>query len=243
MDSFFWTEDSDWLIICHSYLEDNVRVLMAEDDIPSREVLQLNLEAWGYEPVVCKNGAEAWEAFQRPDAPQLAVLDWMMPELSGVEVCERVRGLAHGRFAYIILLTAKSQREDLLKGLESGADDYVTKPFDRQELRARIRVGARVVGLQNQLRKAEQLRVLAETAGAAAHEINQPLTVLMGKLELLMERMSQESDHREVIKSVYGSAERIADIVKNMSEMRAYVTKPYVEGLDIIDFNASADKE
>lgn len=222
-----------------------MRVLMAEDDISSREVLQLNLEAWGYEPVVCKNGAEAWEAFQRPDAPQLAVLDWMMPEMSGVEVCTRVRGLSkgQGRFAYIILLTAKSQREDLLKGLESGADDYVTKPFDRQELRARIRVGARVVGLQNQLREAEQLRVLAETAGAAAHEINQPLTVLMGKLELLLERMSQESDHREVIKSVYGSAERIADIVKNMSEMRAYVTKPYVEGLDIVDFNASADKE
>ena len=220
-----------------------MRILMAEDDAPSREVLQLNLEAWGYQPEVCSDGAEAWAAFQRPDAPRLAVLDWMMPGLSGVEVCERVRGLAHGRFMYIILLTAKSQREDLLQGLEAGADDYVVKPFDRQELRARIRVGARVVGLQNKLIEAEQTRVLAETAGAAAHEINQPLTVLMGKLELLLERLSPDSQHREVIQSVYGSADRIADIVRNMSEARAYVTKPYVEGLDIVDFKATHEDE
>lgn len=218
-----------------------MRILMAEDDPPSREVLQLNLEAWGYDPVVCCDGAEAWDEFQRPDAPRLAILDWMMPEMSGPEVCERVRGLAQGRFTYIMLLTAKGQREDLLKGLESGADDYIVKPFDRQELRARIRVGARVVGLQNKLIEAEQTRVLAETAGAAAHEINQPLTVLMGKLELLLERMSPDSQHREVIQSVYGSADRIADIVRNMGEARAYVTKPYVEGLDIVDFNAASD--
>lgn len=216
-----------------------MRIIMAEDDVASREVLQLNLEAWGYVPVVCKDGEEAWTAFQQKDAPRLAVLDWMMPGLSGVEVLEQVRGLPHGRSTYVILLTAKSQREDLLKGLESGADDYITKPFDRQELRARIRVGARVVALQNKLLEAEQVRVLAETAGAAAHEINQPLTVLMGKLELLLERMEAESPHRDVIQSVYGSADRIADIVRNMSEARSYVTKPYVEGMDIVDFNAS----
>jgi DNA-binding response OmpR family regulator len=220
-----------------------VRILIAEDDPPSREVLQLNLEAWGYQPVVCQDGAEAWSAFQQPGAPRLAILDWMMPGLSGVEVCERVRGLAQGRFTYIILLTAKGQREDLLAGLEAGADDYVVKPFDREELRARIRVGARVVALQNKLLEAEQMRVLAETAGAAAHEINQPLTVLMGKLELLLERMASDSPHREVIHSVYGSADRIAEIVRSMGEARAYVTKPYVEGIDIVDFNAAADKE
>lgn len=220
-----------------------MRILMAEDDAASREVLQLNLETWGYEPVVCHDGAEAWAAFQRQDAPRLAVLDWMMPGLSGVEVCERVRSLAHGRLIYIILLTAKTQREDVLKGLEAGADDYITKPFDRQELRARIRVGARVVGLQNKLLEAEQTRVLAETAGAAAHEINQPLTVLMGKLELLLERMSPDSQHREVIQSVYGSADKIAEIVRSMSEARAYVTKPYVEGLDIVDFRASSNHD
>lgn len=220
-----------------------MRILIAEDDAPSREVLKLNLEAWGYEPIVCQDGAEAWDVFQRADAPRLAVLDWMMPGLSGVEVCHKVRELEHGRFIYILLLTAKSQREDLLQGLDAGADDYIVKPFDRQELRARIRVGARVVGLQNKLLETEQIRVLAETAGAAAHEINQPLTVLMGKLELLLERMGPDSKHREVIESVYGSADRIADIVRNMSEARAYVTKPYVEGLNIVDFGASSEGE
>ena len=215
---------------------------MAEDDAPSREVLQLNLEAWGYEPIVCHDGLEAWSAFQEKDAPRLAILDWMMPGLSGLEVCQRVRNLARGRFTYIMLLTAKGQREDLVTGLEAGADDYVVKPFDRQELRARIRVGARVVDLQKTLLLAEQVRVLAETAGAAAHEINQPLTVLMGKLELLLESIAPESEHREVIQQVYGSAERIADIVRNMGDARAYVTKPYIEGIDIIDFGTSADE-
>jgi DNA-binding response OmpR family regulator len=216
-----------------------VRILMAEDDAASREVLELNLEAWNYDTVVCENGAQAWTALQEPDAPRLVILDWMMPELSGLEVCQRVRRLKNGQFTYIILLTAKGQREDLVAGLEAGADDYVVKPFDRQELKARIRVGARVVELQNQLLESEQLRVLAETAGATAHEINQPLTVLMGKLELLLEQLAGDSPHREVIQSVYGSADRIADIVRNIGQARAYVTKTYIPGLNIVDFNPS----
>jgi len=217
-----------------------VRILIAEDDPTSRELLKLNLEAWGYQVSLCDDGGQAWAAMSQSDAPELAILDWMMPELSGVDVCRKVRQLVHGRSIYIVLLTAKNQREDLLEGLEAGADDYVTKPFDRQELKARLRVGARVVELQSKLMEAEQTRVLAQTAGAAAHEINQPLTVALGKLDLLEMKLGDDHPLQKDVESVQGAVHRIEEIVRKMGEARKYVTKPYVQGIDIVDFDASA---
>ena len=137
-----------------------MRVLIAEDDPISRRLLEATLERWGYEVVVTADGAEAWQALQRPDPPPLAILDWMMPGLDGVEVCRRVRGAGSPTPPYLILLTAKGRREDTVAGLEAGADDYITKPFDREELRARVKVGARLTELQQSL--AERVRALEE---------------------------------------------------------------------------------
>jgi CheY-like chemotaxis protein len=153
-----------------------------------------------------------------------------------------VRELDHGRLIYIILLTAKNQREDLLEGLEAGADDYVTKPFDRQELKARLQVGARVVELQGKLIEAEKSRVLAETAGAASHEINQPLTIALGKLDLLMMKLGDDNPHLKDVDAIQNAIQRIEDIVKKMGSAHKYVTKPYIQGIDIVDFDASADE-
>jgi sigma-B regulation protein RsbU (phosphoserine phosphatase) len=128
-----------------------MKVLIAEDDRVSLCVLQATLEKHGHEVVAAADGREAWEVLQRPDAPRLAILDWMMPELDGTEICRRVRALDCPEPPYLILLTARVRKEDVVTGLESGADDYVTKPFDRQELLSRIRVGERVLGLQASL--------------------------------------------------------------------------------------------
>ncbi|MBY0515039.1 MAG: response regulator [Gemmataceae bacterium] len=128
-----------------------MRILIADDDAISRTVLERTLRGWGHAVVCTRDGTEAWEAMQEEDAPRLAVLDWMMPGLEGPEVCRRVRALARPVPTYVILLTAKGQTDDIVTGLDSGADDYVTKPFDRQELRSRIRVGERVVALQQGL--------------------------------------------------------------------------------------------
>lgn len=128
-----------------------MRILIAEDDPVSRRVLEATLEKFGHEVVVVAEGAAAWAALQREDAPSLAILDWMMPELDGVEICRRVRQIPTSTPPYLILLTAKSGTEDVVAGLEAGANDYLTKPFDRAELRARVRVGAQILGLQKNL--------------------------------------------------------------------------------------------
>ncbi len=129
-----------------------MKVLIAEDDPVSRRVLAATLGKFGYEVVAAADGAEAWAALQRDDAPSIAILDWMMPELDGVEICRRVRALPTTTTPpYLILLTAKSGKEDVVIGLDAGANDYLTKPFDRAELRARVQVGAHVLELQANL--------------------------------------------------------------------------------------------
>lgn len=130
-----------------------MKVLIAEDDAISRRVLEATLERWGYEVVVTNDGNEAWAQLSGEDCPHLVVLDWMMPGLDGPEVCRRVRKRPDGESFYLLLLTAKAQAEDIVRGLSAGADDYVSKPFNREELQARVKNGERIIELQEQLRR------------------------------------------------------------------------------------------
>jgi len=140
-----------------------MKVLIAEDDSISRRMLVAFLVKWGYEVLVATEGEEAWGILQGNAAPRLAILDWMMPGRDGVEICRGVRQRKAQPYIYILLLTARGQKEDIVEGLEAGADDYVTKPFDPFELRARLRAGRRIVELQEQLLQArEALREQAE---------------------------------------------------------------------------------
>ena len=138
-----------------------MRILIAEDDLTSRQVLEAVLKKWGHEVVSTCDGNEAWAAMQAEDAPKLAVLDWMMPGLDGVEVCRKIREQDGGNRTYVILLTALGSKQDIVTGLEAGANDYVTKPFDKDELRARINVGRRMAELQTAL--AAKIDELQET--------------------------------------------------------------------------------
>ncbi len=128
-----------------------LKVTIAEDDATTRRLLLLTLQRAGYSVEECCDGEEAWKKFQAGDAPPLVILDWMMPKMDGIEVCRRLKSL-HGRPpSYVILLTAKGRKEDLIEGLNAGADDYLTKPFDPGELLARLRVGSRILDLQEVL--------------------------------------------------------------------------------------------
>ena len=128
-----------------------MRVLIAEDDQTINRMLEKMLSSWGYEVVSTADGDEAWTALQLDDAPSIVLSDWSMPKLDGVELCRRARQNSDTLLPYIILLTSDNNKQNMIEGLQAGADDYVTKPFDPAELRARIQVGERVVGLHNAL--------------------------------------------------------------------------------------------
>lgn len=139
-----------------------MKILIADDDPVSCQLLDGLLHKWGYEVIVAHNGTEAWEMLQADQAPRITLLDWMMPGLDGVEICRRVRARSSQPYVYIMLLTANDKVGNLVQGLESGADDYLTKPFHPQELRARLRVGLRMLDLESGLVEArEKLRFKA----------------------------------------------------------------------------------
>ena len=160
-----------------------MRVLAAEDNPVFQSMLRTMLTKWGYQAVIARSGTEAWNILQSEDAPRLAVLDWMMPGMDGLEICRRIRSARQEPYIYILLLTARTESQDLIEGMDAGADDYLTKPFNAHELRVRLRAGRRILDLQEELLKArEALREQATHDG---------LTGLLNRSSIL-EKLDEE---------------------------------------------------
>jgi two-component system cell cycle response regulator len=169
-------------------------VLIAEDDPIFRRILESWFKKWDYQVTAVENGVDAWEVLQREDAPQLVILDWMMPGMDGIELCRRIRSRDQGVYRYVLLLTAKDDKQDVIAGLEAGADDYLTKPFDVNELRARVRAGKRILDLQAAL-----IRAKDDLQFAAAHD---PLTGLWNRgaiIDLLKREVSRRQRSGEAL--------------------------------------------
>jgi len=167
-----------------------VRILIADDEAMSRRLLQTTLERAGYEVLAVENGRQAADQICTTEGPRLALLDWVMPELDGPGVCREVRKQKDQSYVYMVLLTSREAKEDVIAGLESGADDYLTKPFDPEELKARLRTGLRILDLENRLVQARE-----EMRFKASHDA---LTTLWNRaviLELLGRELSRS--HRE----------------------------------------------
>lgn len=211
-----------------------MKVLIAEDDAVSRRLLEATLMRWGYEVIVTRDGNEAWQVLQQIDAPPLAILDWMMPGMDGVEICRMVRQHGDEPYIYLILLTTKSLKEDIIEGLDAGADDYLTKPFNPSELQVRLRAGTRIISLQADLIKArEALRI------QATHD---PLTGLWNRRAILdilgneLVRAQRELtvvamaiadlDHFKRINDAYGHVTGDVALCEAASRMRASL-RPY----------------
>jgi two-component system, cell cycle response regulator len=171
-----------------------LRVLIAEDDSTTRKILTGVLKNNGHEVVEAANGADALQFLKQPDAPALAIVDWIMPEMDGLEVLRRVRTLQTDRPTYIIMLTIKGEKSDIIAGLDAGADDYLPKPFDHGELSARVEVGRRMIEMQTNL---------IEARNALAHEAtHDPLTGMLNRraiLNHLHKELSRSRRHGGVI--------------------------------------------
>ncbi len=133
-----------------------MKILVAEDDSTSRRILGAVLCKLGYDVVSVADGDEAWKEFKKESPPRLAILDWMMPGRSGLEVCAKVRATGSEEYTYIILLTSNSAQDDIVEGMKAGADDYIVKPFNRQELEVRVKAGLRIINLQSELLLAKE---------------------------------------------------------------------------------------
>ncbi len=167
-----------------------MRVLAAEDNPVFQSMLKTMLTKWGYEAVMARDGNEALGILQGENPPRLAVLDWMMPGMVGVEVCRKIRGASREPYIYLLLLTARTESQDLIEGMDAGADDYLTKPFNAHELRVRIRAGRRILDLQEQLLQArEALREQATHDGLTGLWNR---TTILEKLEDELARAARE---------------------------------------------------
>ncbi|HEY7170267.1 MAG TPA: response regulator transcription factor [Vicinamibacterales bacterium] len=128
-----------------------MQALIADDDRIAREILARSLRQWGFEVVAAADGGKAWSYLETVSGPTLAIVDWMMPELDGPSICSRMRAERPTANVYLVLLTSLESRSDIVAGLNAGADDYIVKPFDPEELRARVNVGVRILTLQERL--------------------------------------------------------------------------------------------
>jgi len=220
-----------------------MRILIAEDEAVSRRLLERKLLMWGYQVTVCSNGVDAWRALECEDAPHLAILNWMMPGMDGVQICREVRKQNRKHYTYVILLTARDQKEDIVEGIEAGADDYVTKPFNPHELNVRVRAGKRVLEMHAELFQREKLRGVVEMAGATCHEFNQPMQVISGYAELLLKQIPQTSPlHPKVVK-IKEATEMMAQVTSKLQQITRYETREYFDGIKIIDIDKSSRVE
>ena len=162
-----------------------MRILIADDDSITRRLLETILTKWSYQVVIAQDGDEAWQILQGEGAPKLAILDWMMPGLDGVEICRRARQRIDAPYVYMMLLTSKIRKEDIIEGMDAGADDYLTKPFNRHELEVRLRAGLRILDLQEALMASSdelaQARVQETDMGSRLRQ-----TLLMGETPALL---------------------------------------------------------
>src|ERR1700729_3902789 len=191
------------------------RVLVAEDDAMFRRILASWLTTWGYAVTMAQDGAEAWAILQQEIRPQVLILDWMMPAINGLELCSKVRERNQIPYQYILLVTAKDAKQDLVMGLESGADDYVTKPFDKSELRARLRAGNRILTLQH-----EQLKVHELLRFQATHDA---LTGIWNRSEIL-EMVRRELERAARGHSATGLLMLDIDHFKTINDTHGHVT-------------------
>ena len=172
-----------------------MRILIAEDDVTSRLILENMLTKWGYDVVSATDGNDAWKKLQEENSPKLVILDWMMPGIEGIEICRRIRenSKSEDQYTYVTLLTAKESKENIVTGMDAGADDYITKPFDMHELRVRVRAGQRIVQLQSELLEAKKDMEIQSRTDPLTGVLNR--RAILSQIENELSRAKRDNAH------------------------------------------------
>jgi diguanylate cyclase (GGDEF)-like protein len=166
-----------------------MKILLAEDSRVYQHLISSHLRQWGFEVELAQSGTEAWEILRRPDTPTLALLDWVLPGMDGIELCRSIRKReADDRYIYTVLLTGKNEKKDLVRALEAGADDYLAKPFDAEELRTRLLAGKRILDLHKELVSVQESLRIAATHDSLTTLWNRPQIVAVLERELVRAR-------------------------------------------------------
>jgi diguanylate cyclase (GGDEF)-like protein len=189
-----------------------MKILIADDEIVSRRRLQALLTTWGHEVVSAEDGSAAFDSLKAPDAPRIVLLDWMMPGMNGVDVCRAIRSERPEPYTYMLLLTAKDAKEHIVEGLESGADDYLVKPWDSDELKARLRTGQRILQLEDHLVEARETMRFKATHDHLTFLLNRGAIVDLLERELVRTLREKgctivilgDLDHFKSINDTYG---------------------------------------
>jgi len=189
-----------------------MKILIAEDNKTSRKILESTLKKWGYDIISVPDGNAAWQILKTDDAPQLAILDWVMPGIDGLELCKRIRLKNKKLYSYIIMLTAKVDKEDIIKGLDAGADDYINKPFYPFELKARIKAGIRIIDLQTKLNVLNEKLLFQATHDSLTKLLNRKAIVDLIQREISRSYRNKshlgllmiDIDHFKIINDNYG---------------------------------------
>lgn len=211
-----------------------MKLLIAEDDLTSRTMLEAVTRKWGYEPVAVENGEAAWEILQQSDSPRLLLLDWEMPKLGGTELCQRLRAEETTDPPFIILLTARSETNDIVEGLEAGANDYISKPFENAELQARLRVGRRMLDLQLELNRTKEELVYQASHDALTGVLDRGAMMSMLEQEYARARRQSQTlcvamcdiDRFKAINDTHGHL--VGDVViKEVVQCIAKALRPY----------------
>jgi DNA-binding response OmpR family regulator len=224
-----------------------MRVLFADDDVIARTLMTAVFADLGHEATIAEDGVGAWEAFQREQVP-LVILDINMPGLDGLEVCRRIRGHSVGNGAFVLIVTARDGRDDLISVLEAGADDYVTKPSSPENLRARLEIAKRRIALdderraaQSELARSRWLAGIGETTIAIEHEINNPLSALLGHTELLAMDANTNAEQKEQLQVIQEQAIRIAEVVRRLARLKNPQSIEYLAGSRMIDLGTNKE--
>lgn len=220
-----------------------MRVLFADDEVIARTLTAAVLAHLGHESRSANDGAEAWALFQAEPVP-LVILDVNMPVLDGLDVCRRIRAHEAGRETFVLVVTAREARDDLVEVLDAGADDYVSKPSTPENLRARLEIATRRIAqdqarraAETELARARWLAGIGETTIALEHEINNPLSALLGHAELLLMDRNLSADQREQLLIVREQAARIAEVVRRLAKLKNPQSVEYLSGARMLDLS------